>query len=78
MGGTISEHLAQLARDLWMWYLQRDIHMVAQHLPGEMNVIADSESRALFDQTDWMINPFVFRKINRRMGPLQVDLFASR
>ena len=78
MGGTISEQLAQLARDLWMWCLQRDIHLVAQHLPGKLNVIADMESRALFDRTDWMIQPSVFRKIDRRTGPLEVDLFASR
>ena len=75
MGGKISEQLAQLARDLWMW---RDIHLVAQHLQGKLNVIADAESRALFDRTDWMVQPSVFRKIDRRTGPLEVDLFASR
>ena len=57
--GTISKHLAELARDLWMRYLQRDIYMVAQHLPEEMNLIADSESRVLVNQTDWMINPSI-------------------
>ena len=76
MGGTISEQLVQLARDLLMWCLQREIHLVAQHLPRKLNVIA--ESRALFDRMDWMIQPSVFRKIDRRTGPLEVDLFASR
>ena len=65
-----------MARDLWMWCLQRDIHLAAQHLPGKLNVIADAESRALFDHTDWIIQLSVFRKIDRRMGILQVDLFA--
>ena len=45
MGGTISEQSAQLARDLWMWCLQRNIHLVAQNLPGKLNVIADMEPR---------------------------------
>ena len=29
------------------------------------------------DRTDWKLNPEVFRRINRRLGPLTVDLFAS-
>ena len=77
LGGTVSKHLASLARDLWMWCLQRDIHLVAQHLPGRLNITAEEESRAQFDRTDWMLNPRIFTKLNKEKGPLQVDLFAS-
>ena len=27
---------------------------------------------------DWMLNPVVFQRILTQMGPLEVDLFASR
>ncbi len=27
---------------------------------------------------DWMLHPLVFKELNRRFGPMQVDLFASR
>ena len=34
LGGTVSPELIALAKDLWMWCLERTIHIVAQHLPG--------------------------------------------
>ena len=33
-GGTVSKELISLTRDLWMWCLQRNIHIQAQYLPG--------------------------------------------
>ena len=30
------------------------------------------------DQSDWRLNPLIFRKIDQLFGPLEVDLFASR
>ena len=78
LGGTVSHHLTLLARRLWMWCLERDISLTAQHLPGVLNTVADSESRVMRDRTDWQLNPIIFQQINRRLGPLEVDLFASR
>ena len=40
-GGTISKDLIVLNRDLWMWCLERNIHIQAQYLPGVMNQVAD-------------------------------------
>ena len=67
--------LTSLARYLWLWALQRDISLTAQHIPGVSNLAADTESR---DRTDWKLSPAVFNKINQIFGPLEVDLFASR
>jgi hypothetical protein len=78
LGGTVSHRLTLLARKLWMWCLERDISLTAQHLPGVLNTVADSESRVMRDRTDWQLNPIIFQQINRRLGPLEVDLFASR
>ena len=50
----------------------------AEHLPGMYNTIADEESRVIKDRSDWMLNTKVFQAIQRQMGPLSVDLFASR
>ena len=44
----------------------------------EENTIADAESRAFKDWWDWMLNPELFRRIQLRFGPLEIDLFASR
>ena len=45
-GGTVSKKLVTLTRDLWMWCLERNIHIQAQYLPGAQNCIADRESRS--------------------------------
>ena len=78
MGGTHSHLLCSLALEMWSWCLRRNIWMVAEHLPGVKNLAADSESRTIKDRYNWMLNPQVFRKLNRVMGPLKIDLFASR
>ena len=74
-GGTVSKELISLTRNLWMWCLERNIHIQAQHLPGVLNQAAD---RSMRDRSDWSLNHSTFQKINRVYGPLEVDLFASR
>ena len=78
MGGTRSPLLVSQVIDLWSWCLQRHITITAQHIPGLENVTADYLSRHLRDRTDWVLEPSIFRCVNRHLGPLQVDLFATR
>jgi hypothetical protein len=65
LGGTVSKDLVDLAKNLWMWYLERNIHVhiTVQHLPGVQNEIADAESRTMRDQLDYQLNPVLFNKI---------------
>ena len=77
-GGTVLKELILLTRSLWVWCLERNIKIVAQHLSGSSNKIADEDSCTLRDHSDWMLNPQVFNKINRVFVPLEVDVFASR
>ena len=58
--------------------IERHLHLSAEYLPGVESQIADAESRHLEDRCDWMFHPQVFEQINSLMGPLDVDLFASR
>jgi len=78
LGGTASRELVTLTRDLWMWCLERYIHITAQHLPGVLNTIANAESRSCKGRTDWKLNPVIFQRINQTFGPLETGLFASR
>ena len=78
LGGTVSLQLVKLAKTLWLWALQRDIMLSAQHIPGENNQVADAESRVTVDRLDWKLSVAVFQKINAVWGPLEVDLFATR
>ena len=73
---VVSSHL--LCKSLWLWALERDIVITAQHILGVSNTVADLESRLERDRSDWMLAHEVFQTINQIFGPLEVDLFASR
>ena len=77
LGGTVSPLLTQLAKELWMWALSKNIILAEEYIPGITNCVADAESRTRTDRMDWSLHPELFRKINLRWGPLEVDLFAS-
>ena len=49
LGGTVSKELVVLAKNLWMRCLERNIHLLAQHLPGKKNVVADMQNRVMTD-----------------------------
>lgn len=67
-----------IAVQLWKWCLDWHISLTAEHLPGRNNQVADKEFRAVRDCCNWMIHPEIFTRIHQEMGPLDVDLFASR
>ena len=77
MEGTYSQKLSNLALELWSWCVQRSITVHAEHVPGQLNVIADYESRHFNDFSDWKLDPSLFRALDQTFGPFTVDLFAS-
>ncbi len=76
-GGTKSATLSSaLAVEITAWCEQRRISLVALHVPGILNVIADMESRKSYvDNGDWKLDHALFQKIAERWL-LKVDLFA--
>ena len=74
LGGTVSPRLKGILRDLWLWCINRNITLIAEHLPGILNTIADEESHVMKDQSDWMLDPQVFQQIQERWVPLEVDM----
>jgi hypothetical protein len=60
--------------------------ILAKHLPGVANVVADAGSRSSTFGTDWAsdrcrhacLRPKPFAQINAELGPFDVDLFADR
>jgi len=78
MGGMASSSLNHLTRKLWVWCLEREIFVVAQHIPGKDNVYADYHSRNFSERIEWSLNPTVFRWITQRLWYPEIDLFASR
>ena len=76
-GGMHSSLLCSLALEIWDWCLARGITLTAEHLLGWDNQTADRESRTCRGRSDRKLNPLVFQRIQRQMGPLEVDLFTS-
>ena len=72
MGGTVSSKLTDLAKEQWMWALDKDIILTVQHIPGVSNTIADMESQTVHDKSDWMLCPQIFLAIMETFGPLEV------
>ena len=63
-------------KELWSWCLTKNVTLRASHLPGILNERADEEF--MKDRSDWMLCPEIFRTIQAQLGPLEIDLFASR
>ena len=76
--GAHSLPLCQLVVTIWEWCIQRNIFLLAEHLPGKDNLAVDQELRLMKDCWNWMLNLQVFNQIQLQMGPLQIDLFASQ
>ena len=78
MGGIRSADCNNMARQIWLWCIEREIWLSACHIPGSINVEADSESRVFNTSTEWSLHQDVFDRINVMWGPFDIDLFASR
>ena len=78
MGGIKSIACDEVVKELWEWCIERNIWVSAEHLPGVLNVIADTESRNFNDNTEWMLDRLVFTQVLNRFGQVEIDLFASR
>ena len=78
MGGTGHGLMNQIAKDLWTWCEQNQIWLSITHIAGVLNSEADSASRTEYNpRTEWALKQNVFDSIVRKMGPVDIDLFAS-
>ena len=78
LGGTGSVNLCMLALKMWKWCRQRNIHISAVYIPGQLNFIADILSRLINLNSEWKLNPAIFRQICVIYTTPDLDLFATR
>lgn len=76
--GSMKQECNEITREIWLWCIEKDIKLVAVHLPGSDNIAADEESRDKGLETEWALEKSVFNRIDQLYGPFDVDLFASR
>ncbi len=75
-GGTNSKALSSISAYIIQWCEDRKLSIVASHLPGSLNFIADKESRSALDSSDWMLLATEFKKL-QKIWYMGVDLFAA-
>ena len=76
--GTQSHMLFQITHELWTYCLSREIIVTVEYLPGNLNEIADKESRVYLDRTNWMLKSTVIKQIENIWGTRELDMFADR
>ena len=77
LGGKTYE-LDLLAREIWLWCIDKNIHISAAHLPGRINQEADKRSRFFNDGLEWSLDRETFDMILTLYPQIKVYLFATR
>ena len=78
-GGTHSPSLCMLVWELLYWCHHRNIHIQVGHIPGKLNVLANSLSRPdRILPTEWSLDREIATQIFSLWGTPQIDLFATR
>ena len=77
-GGVKSIQCHSIAKDIWVWAIERKNFLSAEHIPGSKNILADKASRIFDENTEWEISSSVYSYLLEKFGPFDIDLFASR
>lgn len=74
-GGRTSA-LHHIARDLWLWCIEKNIHLTVAHVPGTQNHQADKLK--VYDDTEWSLLEDTFENFLKNYPEMKVGLFALR
>ena len=78
-GGTGSTSMSLKAEALLLWCERRQISLVARHIAGKVNVLADQLSRSgTIINTEWTLTHKVLGRVWAHWHKPMVDLFATR
>ena len=77
-GGTHCFSLYALCREIFLLCSELQIQLVVRHIPGQLNVLADTLSRSLAPvNTEWELLQVMFNAISLLWGRHHMDLFAT-
>ena len=77
LGGTKSASLCALTLRLIQWCAENNISLMAQHVPGIQNTLADQLSRQFCPLIEWSLKQRVVDSLFVLWGEPSMDLFAS-
>ncbi|MPD04798.1 hypothetical protein E2C01_100507 [Portunus trituberculatus] len=75
--GSMRPTLQALTEQIFEWAVSRGISLSAAHVQGFSNVTANMESRVSKMDSEWMLQPCLFRKLCQRFYTPEIDLFAT-
>ena len=62
--GGKKKSLNEICRNIWLWAFEREIWLTATHVPGVLNVEADTASRKHYAlEGEWQLHSDVFQSI---------------
>ena len=61
--GLVSSSYDRLAKEIWTYCSERNIWLLAIHIPEKENNKVDYMSRMLHENTEWKLDPQIFQKI---------------
>ena len=76
-GGTHSAEMCALLWNIMTWCHHYHITLKARHIPGCLNVMADTSRSDQVQSTEWSLHPQVFKQICQKWFTPHVDLFAT-
>ena len=66
IGGTCFIECNSAAKDIWQFFIEREIWISAALIPGKNNTQADRESRVFIDNTRWnCLRPDIFQQVTK-------------
>ena len=57
--------LRKVARDIWLWCIEKKIWLSATRIPGIQNETADRLRRNFQNRTEWQLQPSVFKLLTK-------------
>ena len=70
--------ISKMINDLWAYCISKMIMITAEHVPDNLNQIADHQSRYYRDSSNRKLQTQIFKQIENCLGPVEIDLFADR
>ena len=78
MGGTHSLKCNDLAKEIILWCINKNIWLSSSHIAGVKNETADGLSRIIHEDIEWMLRKNCFHKVCHAFGVPEIDVFANR
>ena len=77
LGGTKSLKMCNLTMNLIEWCTKNKIDLIATHIPGIYNTLADMLSRKIYPYHEWELANRVVQQLFQIWNTPQIDLFAT-